>query len=46
MSKTLKNPLNSARGPLGLWYCKIYSLNEIVMNILKIMMGVNGPKKL
>ena len=42
----VKNPLHSARGPLGLWYFNIDSLNQTLPNILKIVMRANEPKKL
>ena len=43
---SFKNPLHFARCLLGLWYCKIGSLNLILPNILKIKMKANEPKKL
>ena len=35
-----------AKGPLGFWYCKIDSLNQTLIDISKIGMRANEPKKL
>ena len=35
---------NLARGPLGLLYCKIDSLNQTLPSIIKIIMIANEPK--
>ena len=40
----IDNPLHSARGPLGLLYRKIDSLNQTLINIFKIVMGAMGPE--
>ena len=44
--KLFKNPLHLARGPLGLWYCKVDSLNQTLMNSLKIVLRADEPKML
>ena len=41
-----KTPLHLASGPLGFWYCKIDSLNQTLIDIPKIGMRANEPKKL
>ena len=45
-SNYFKNPLHLARGPLGLWYCKIDLLTQTLMNILNIVMKADEPKTL
>ena len=45
-SNSFLNPLHLSRGPLGFWCCKIDSLNQTLIDILKIGMTANEPKKL
>ena len=42
---SFRNPLYLVKVPPGFWYCKIDSLNEILINNLKIVMRTNEPKK-
>ena len=45
-SKTLcKTPLHLARYLLGLWYCRIDSLNQTLLNVLKMVMRANKLRK-
>ena len=41
---SFKNPQYLARDLLGLWYCKIDSLNQNLLNTLKIVMKANAPE--